>query len=187
MSVWDEARKLAEKLKSQARSSAVYNKLDQDKSRAGLQVFKPTSNVARTIQSVKQDPGQLWIGRELKNQFAQMKPQDVYRNTAQTFKNVARTSNKPAVKTGASFLGTMSENYSTGFKNIAEGYKNRDLAKLGTGAWKVTAPSLALARGLAAAIAGVAGGGLSYLGTKALPNLIQGNPYENAGAGAFTA
>lgn len=187
MSVWDEARKLAEKLKSQARSSAVYNKLDQDKSRAGLQVFKPTSNVARTIQSVKQDPGQLWIGRELKNQFAQMKPQDVYRNTAQTFKNVARTSNKPAVKTGASFLGTMSENYSKGFQNIAEGYKNRDLAKLGTGAWKVTAPSLALARGpKAAAIAGVAGGGLSYLGTKALPNLIQGDPYENAGAGMFT-
>ncbi len=187
MSVWDEARKLAEKLKSQARSSAVYNKLDQDKSRAGLQVFKPTSNVARTIQSVKQDPGQLWIGRELKNQFAQMKPQDVYRNTAQTFKNVARTSNKPAVKTGASFLGTMSENYSTGFKNIAEGYKNRDLAKLGTGAWKVTAPSLALARGpVPAAIAGVAGGGLSYLGTKLLPNVIQGDPYENAGAGAFT-
>ena len=75
MSVWDEARKLAEKLKSQARSSAVYNKLDQDKSRAGLQVFKPTSNVARTIQSVKQDPGQLWIGRELKNQFAQARRQ----------------------------------------------------------------------------------------------------------------
>ena len=162
MSVWDEVKTLAEKLKSQARSSAVYNKLDQDKSRAGLQVFKPTSNVARTIQSVKQDPSQLWIGRELKNQFAQMKPQDVYGNTAQTFKNVARTSNKPAVKTGASFLGTMSENYSKGFQNIAEGYKNRDLAKLGTGAWKVTAPSLALARGpKAAAIAGVAGGGLS--------------------------
>ena len=50
MSVWDEVRKLAEKLKSQARSSAVYNKLDQDKSRAGFQIVNPQSKLIQKAQ-----------------------------------------------------------------------------------------------------------------------------------------
>lgn len=128
--------------------SAVGNKIDRDKSLAGVQVVP--GGIKGGISRVTSRPAAY---------YNVLSPQSMDRARAGGQMIASRT-NSPIVKAAVGAGDEFIKNYQSGFRNIGQGVKNRNIGQVGVGAFQTVRPSLALYGGgvkAALANAGVSG------------------------------
>lgn len=117
------------------------------------------------------------------NMFSQLSKPEVWNQTTQDLNTLRDRSQSNLGRTGLSFLSSLTKNQATGTGLIRSGIEQKDPKQLITGAYKVSAPSIALAGGPGKALFATGlGGVLGYGGAK----LFGGDPAQGAGEGAFT-
>lgn len=128
--------------------SAVGNKIDRDKSLAGVQVVP--GGIKGGIARVASRPAAY---------YNVLSPQSMDRARAGGQMIASRT-NSPIVKAAVGAGDEFIKNYQSGFRNIGQGIKNRNIGQVGVGVFQTVRPSLALYGGgykAALANAGVSG------------------------------